>query len=140
MKRCLMIAILLVLSNLAVCAQQSAEKEKEAEQRQELEKKTFALLNEIASAAWGLKLPENRVFMLTSAADLLWPSDEKRARTLYWDALNAINSIAVVTAAPGETPSRAEREKILQSYFSVFRLRQGLLLQVSHRDSQLALD
>jgi hypothetical protein len=48
MKRYLMIAILLVLSNLMVCAQQSDEKEKEAEQRQELEKKTFALLHEIA--------------------------------------------------------------------------------------------
>ena len=81
MKRYLMIAIVLVLSCVTVCAQQSAEKEKEAEQRQELEKKTLALLNEIASAAYGLKLPENRVFILASAADLLWPSDEKRARS-----------------------------------------------------------
>src|SRR4051794_27736169 len=122
MMRYLMIAALLVLSNLTVCAQQRAEKEKEAEQRQELEKKTFALLNEIASAAWGLKLPENRVFILASAADLLWPTDEKRARTIYWDALNSINSLAAVTAAPGETPSKADREKILQSYFSIFQL------------------
>ena len=140
MMRYLMIAALLVLSNLTVCAQQSAEKEKEAEQRQELEKKTFALLNDIASAAWGLKLPENRVFILASAADLLWPTDEKRARTLYWDALNSINSVAAVTAAPGETPSKADREKILQSYFSIFQLRQKLLQQVSRRDSQLALE
>ena len=140
MKRYLMIAIVLVLSCLTVCAQQSAEKEKEAEQRQELEKKTLALLNEIASAAYGLKLPENRVFILASAADLLWPSDEKRARSLYWDALNSINSVAVVTAAPGETPSKSEPEKILQSYFLIFRLRQNLLMQVSHRDAQLALD
>ena len=140
MKRYLMMAIVLVLSCLTVCAQQSAEKEKEAEQRQELEKKTLALLNEIASAAYGLKLPENRVFILASAADLLWPSDEKRARSLYWDALNSINSVAVVTAAPGETPSKSEPEKILQSYFLIFRLRQNLLMQVSHRDAQLALD
>src|SRR3569832_1735235 len=114
MKRYLMIAIVLVLSCVAICAQQNAEKE--LAQRQELEKKTFALLIEIASAAWGLKLPENRVFILASAADLLWPSDEKRTRTLYWDELNSLNSIAAVTATPGETPSKAEREKILQSY------------------------
>jgi hypothetical protein len=138
MTRYPMIAIVLVLSCVTICAQQNAEKE--LEQRQELEKKTFALLNEIASAAWGLKLPENRVFILASAADLLWPTDEKRARALYWDALNSINSIPSVTAAPGETPSKAEREKILQSYFSLFGLRQKLLMQVSHRDSQLALD
>ena len=140
MMRYLMIAVVMVLSSLTICAQQNADKEKEAEQRQELEKKTFALVNEIASAAWSLKLPENRVFIVASTADLLWPSDEKRARTLYWDALNSINAVVPVTAAPDETPSKAEREKILQSYFEIFRLRQKLLLQVSLRDSQLALD
>src|SRR6185437_16968791 len=115
--RCLLIAVVLVLSSLTICAQQDAAKE--AQQRQELEKKTFALVNEIASAAWGLKLPENRVFIMASAADLLWTSDEKRARALYWDALNSINSIAAVTAAPGDTPpSKSDRDKILQSYFS----------------------
>jgi len=128
----------LLIATVAVCAQEKAEKE--IEQRQALEKKTFALVNEIASAAWGLKLPENRVFVLTSAADLLWPTDEKRAKALYWDALNSINSIAPVTAAPGETPSKTEREKILQSYFQIFQLRQRVLVQVSHRDAQLALD
>ena len=138
MLRYLMIAIVLVLSSLTICAQQNADKE--AEQRQELNKKTIALLNEMGSAAWSLKLPENRVFILASAADLLWPSDEKRARALYWDALNSINSIATVTAAPGETPSKAEREKILESYFTILRLRQKLLRQIARRDSQLALD
>jgi hypothetical protein len=134
----LTIAMVLVAPNLTICAQQNAEKE--LEQRQELEKKTFALLNEVASAAWGLKAPENRIFILASAADLLWPSDEKRARALYWDALNSINSIPTPTTTTGETPSKAEREKILQSYFLIYRLRQKLLLQISHRDSQLALD
>jgi hypothetical protein len=133
-----MIATVLVLSSLTICAQEKDQKE--AEQRQELEKKTFALVNEIASAAWSLKLPENRVFILASAADLLWPSDEKRARTLYWDALNSINSIGPVTATLGETQSKADREKILQSYFQIFQLRQKILVQVSHRDGQLALD
>ena len=136
--RYLMIAIVLVLSSLTICAQPDAEKE--AQQRQELEKKTFALVNEIASAAWGLKLPENRVFVMASAADLLWSSDEKRARALYWDALNSINSIAVVSVAPGETPSKADRDKIIQSYYSVFVLRQKLLQQIARRNSQLALD
>src|SRR5215470_6698276 len=100
MMRYLMIATVLVLSSAAICAQQNVGKE--IEQRQELEKKMFALVNEVASAAWGLKLPENRVFILASAADLLWPTDEKRARSLYWDALNSINSIATVNAVPGE--------------------------------------
>ncbi len=117
-----------------------AQKDKEAEQRQELEKKTLALLNEISSSAWSLKLPENRLFVMANAADLLWPFDEKRARNLYWDALNSINSISPAVRSTNENPSKGEREKIVQAYFSIFRLRQQLLRRIAHRDSQLALD
>src|SRR5438552_16728357 len=65
--------------------------QKEAEKRQELERKTLALLDETVAAAWGFKLPENRSFILTNAADLLWTRDEKHARNLFWEALNNLN-------------------------------------------------
>ena len=88
-----LLAIVLVVSNIipqTTRAQESttnsaatdSQKDKETRQRQELEKKALALLNEIASSAWSLKLPENRVFVMANAADLLWSFDEKRARTL----------------------------------------------------------
>ena len=136
---CVTIAILLVIAP-TTRAQKPTEKEKEAAERVELEKKTLALLNEIASGAWGLKLPENRIFVIASAADLLWTFDEKRARNLYWEALNSINSINVATPKAGENVSRADREKIMQSYFLVLRLRQRILRQIARRDSQFALD
>lgn len=118
-----------------------AQKEKEAEKRKELEKKTLALLNEVASGAWGLKLPENRLFVMATAGDLLWPFDEKRARTLYWDALNSINLITPpATRTTNENPSKAEQQKIAKGYYSVFNLRQRLLQQVAARDAQLALE
>ena len=117
-----------------VRAQTDTKKEKEAA---ELEKKTLALLNEIASASWGLKLPENRVYIMASTADLLWPFDDKRARNLYWEALNSINQSNPKT---NESLSKADREKILQSYFLNSRLRQTILRKVARRDSQLALD
>lgn len=129
------VATLLTFSTVA-----HAQKDKETEQRQELEKKTLALLNEIASAGWSLKLPENRLFVMANAADLLWPVDEKRARNLYWDALNSINSIAPAVRSTNENPSKADREKIVQAYFSTYRLRQQLLRRIARRDSQLALD
>jgi hypothetical protein len=69
------ISIMVVASS--ICAQTDTKKEKEA-----LDKKTLALLNEVASAAWGLKLPENRIFIMANTADLLWPFDEKRAQSL----------------------------------------------------------
>src|SRR6267154_3661459 len=65
--------------------------EKELAKRQELEKKTLSLLDETVGAAWSLKLPENRSYVLTKAADLMWPHDEKRARSLFWEALNSLN-------------------------------------------------
>ena len=143
---CLIVTVL-VISN-AIRAQEippklavtDSQKEKDREQRQELEKKTFALLNEIASAAWSLKVPENRLFVMTSTADLLWTLDEKRARTLYWEALNTFNLINPPVRSTGENLSKAERGKILQAYLSTFALRQRLLRQVAQRDSQLALE
>src|ERR1044071_10132439 len=89
---CAVFLLVVLLSQTNVSAQVD-EKEKaqnEAAQRQELERKTFALVDEIVSGVWGLKLPENRSFIQASAADLLWSHDEKRARTLFWDALNSL--------------------------------------------------
>jgi hypothetical protein len=137
---CVTIAIMLVTSNIRAQTTTDDQKKKEAAERLELEKKTLALLNEIASGAWGLKLPENRIFILANAADLLWSSDEKSARNLYWDALNSLTSISMPTPKAGDTVSKAEREKIGQTYYSILGLRHKLLLQVARRDSQLALD
>ena len=92
-------------------------KDKEKEERQELEKKTLALLNDVASSAWSLKLPENRLFIMANEADVLWPFDEKRARTLFWDALNSLNSINPAPRNPGETLSKADQDKAMQAYF-----------------------
>jgi hypothetical protein len=138
---CMTIAIMLVIpSTSRAQTATKADKEKEAAERQELDKKTLALLNEIASGAWGLKLPENRIFIMSSAADLLWAVDEKRARNLYWEALNSITSLNTPMPKTGENVSKTEREKITQVYFSTVTLRQKLLRQVAARDSQLAME
>ena len=111
------LAIILVFSNAIAQPQSSAvaQKEKEFEKRRELEKKTLALLNDVASSAYSLKLPENRIFVLTSAADLLWTFDAKRARNLYWEAINALGLIATPSRRTGETLSREERIKAQQA-------------------------
>jgi len=134
----------LLLISLAAFAQVSEKekREKEAERRQQIERKTYVLVDEIAGAAPGLKLPENRSFVLAAAADLLWEHDEPRARNLLWDALNTLNlmnSNSPVTR--GEKPSAKEKEQQnLRQYFAVFTLRQQLLQRVARRNPQLALD
>jgi hypothetical protein len=121
--------------------------EKKAERKQQLERKTYSLVEEIAGGALGLKLPENRVFVLSSAAELLWDHDQPRARNLFWDALNTLNLMNTsVTGGSntqtnkGEKPTQKEKEQTLNHYFEVFRLRQELLQRVASRDPQLAMD
>ena len=123
----MLLCVTLLLVASSVRAQTDTKKEKEAA---ELEKKTLALLNEIASGAWGLKLPENRVYIMASTADLLWPFDDKRARNLYWEALNSVYP----------TPPNRKAGEISQPYSLTLRLRRRVLLLVARRDTQLALD
>lgn len=131
--------LLAIAVTIAVPARAS-QQEKEADKQKELDKKTLALLNDVAAGAWSLKLPENRLFIMSNAADLLWTVDEKRARTLYWDALNALNLVAGPARSTGQKLSPEERAKLAQSYLSAFELRRKLLRRIAKRDAQLALD
>jgi len=134
---------LLLLISLSAFAQVSdkEKREKEAERKQQIERKTYALVDEIAGAAPGLKLPENRSFILAAAADLLWEHEEPRARNLFWDALNTLNLMnSSSQVVKGAKPSAKEKEQNFNEYFAVFTLRQQLLQRVARHDPQLALD
>src|SRR6185436_3335763 len=134
------LSLMLLLPSLSAFAQVSDKEklEKEVERKQQIELKTYVLVDEIAGAAPGLKLPENRSFILAAAADLLWEHDEPRARNLFLDALNTLNLMNVAAvgnsgsqSAKGEKPSAKEREQSLNQYFAVFNLRQQLLQRVA---------
>nr|MBA2338769.1 hypothetical protein [Pyrinomonadaceae bacterium] len=58
------------------------------EARKQLERKAYALLDEVIGGTGSLKLPENQALLQTRAAALLWSQDEKRARALFSDAIN----------------------------------------------------
>jgi len=136
---------LLLLISLPSAAQVS-EKEKaeqELQRRQELERKTFALLEEIIGSAWGLKLAENRSFVLVTVADLMWERDDKRARSLFWDALNSLNLTTTNPPAVGRATTSAKRlsnDEIANKYYATFGLRREFLRRVARRDPQLSLD
>jgi hypothetical protein len=147
---------LLAPSYVAAQVDEKEKAQKELERRQELERKTLGLVDEIVAAAWSLKLPENRSFVLASAAELLWPRDEKRARNLYWEAFNSLglpNDPALddskardaTTKDPAikeGTSKRAasDQAQTLKQYFAMFGLRREFLRKVAQRDPQLALE
>ncbi len=67
----------------------STKQEQERKAQEELEKKALVLLDAIIKEAQSLKLPENRIYIQASAADLLWSRDEKRARALFKEVINS---------------------------------------------------
>ena len=135
------LALLLISFSAFAQVSDKEKREKEAERKQQIERKTYVLVDEIAGAAPGLKLPENRSFISAAAADLLWEHDEPRARNLFWDALNTLNLMnSSSPVAKGEKPSKEKEQQNLRQYFAVFTLRQQLLQRVARRDPQLALD
>ncbi|PYS23878.1 MAG: hypothetical protein DMF72_07890 [Acidobacteria bacterium] len=149
---CLLLFFIFITLESSVCLRaQIDDKEKaEAAKQKELEKKTLNLLDEVIGAAWGLKLPANRSYVLATAADLLWPHDEKRARNLFWEALNNLNLPALQaldetnakepnnSAKPARTngPTREQANQ----YYATVETRREFLRQVAQHDPQLALD
>src|SRR5258706_11076469 len=128
--------------------------QQQTERRQELERKTLAMLDEVAAQALSLKLPENRSFVMAAAADLLWKHDEKRARSLFWDALNNLisgnNSTAEELKDPAAKDATAKDSSVkrqpsekaldLTRYYEMFSLRQEFLRKIAQHEPQLALD
>jgi len=107
--------------------------QKELEQKKELERKTLALLDVVISSAATLKLPENRALVLSSAADLLWTRDEKRARILFKEAISNL-SLAAVTFDDKMTNEQRT------AYWRFVQQRKEILQMVARRDADLALE
>ena len=147
---------LLAPSYVAAQVDDKEKAQKELERRQALERKTLGLVDEIVAAAWGLKLPYNRSFVLASAAELLWPRDEKRARNLYWEAFNnlgqpegpALDDSTTRDAATKDPATKegtskrtaSDQAQTLKRYYAMFGLRRDFFRRVAQRDPQLALE
>ena len=112
---------------------QQEREQKALEMKKELERKTFALLDEVISSAGALKLPENRALVLSSAADLLWTRDDKRARALFKEAINTLNSVSV----PFDEKMKNEEAA---AYWRFLQQRKEILQIVARHDADLALE
>ncbi len=138
----LLSSVLILLTTLSLSAQVSEkEKAQELERKQAIERRVAGMLDEMASAAWGLKLPENRVLVMSGVAELLWTRDEKRARSVFWDAINTMNLLpGPAVLEPNAKPSADEKRKAQELYFRIFSLRRLVLNRLARKDPQLALE
>ena len=147
---------LLTPSNVTAQVAEKEKAQKELDRRQELERRTLGLVDEIAAAGWSLKLPENRSFVMAAAADLVWSRDEKRARNLFWEAFtnlglpngpapDDLTTGTAITKDPQSKdgtskPAATDKAQTLNQYLAMFGLRREFLRKVAQRDPQLALE
>jgi len=109
--------------------QNAEELEKEKVERQ---KNAYRLLDQIIDEAQSLRLPENRVRVQTTAADLLWDGNQGRARSLFAMAAESVAELGRQQQNNSDRrgPQNAERR--------AFQLRQELVLAAARHDAQLA--
>ena len=150
---CLVLSVAVVAFVTLPLVRAQVDNKEKAEQQQQLEKSALKLLDEVIFSAESLKLPENRSYVLATAADLLWHRDEKRARTLFWEALAALNlpeyvEVKLPVAQEGNNSARAapsngstkEGLEDQNKYYARIETRRALLQKVAAHDPQLALD
>jgi hypothetical protein len=92
--------------------------------------KAFDLIEEVIIESRSLRLPENRVFIQTAAADLLWPRDEKEARALFAEAFANLDELTDGVGQDG-----TESIGLAQT---ASELRGELLLKVARHDAAWA--
>lgn len=130
----LSLALLLPFSIAAqnAVAQDSSANDDAAKVKKELAEKAVTLLEEAATEAQSLKLPENRIRIKATVADLIWERDEPRARALFKEATDSLAEII------GQIdPADPNYYTLMQS---PVQLRQVMQQMLAHRDPRLALE
>src|SRR5689334_16953521 len=105
--------------------------EDQEKEKAEREKNAYRLLEQVIDEAQSLRLPENRVRVQIVAGDLLWDSNQGRARSLFTMAAEGVaelnrNQQNANNRRGGGPPNRS------------FQLRQELVLTAARHDAQLA--
>src|SRR6185503_7836294 len=91
--------------------------------------KGLALVLETSQSFDQFRLPETRVTMRIKAAQLLWPSDEKKAQAQMAQAIETVKQVIAEDAA----------EDDFEHYQSAFGLRQQILNALAPHDPEAAL-
>jgi len=98
----------------------------------ETEKKALDLVETLADQVLNLHATANRIRAELQVADLLWVSDEKRARTLFTAAVSQLtNQISDLDYGDPEVYNEMTR---------ISNLRQELVLRIAPHDGDMAID
>lgn len=129
----------MLLSLTPVRAQEAATattptSDEQQQAKAERQKRALVLLEQVVDEAQLLRLPENRIRMQIGSAELLWQSNEGRARSLF---SQAADGLAEMLRAATSDPNLNERRNFNQTRVPG-SLRQELVLTVARYDAPLA--
>ena len=132
-RSCLIVlACSFLLFPFVIQAQETTAAEKSEENPgQSKENKAFGLIGSVAAGAAMLRVPENRIRVTATVADLLWSQDEKRARALFENVTSEMS--AIVSGIDCSDP------QVQNSFQSFGELRFELIERMARRDPDLAL-
>ncbi len=110
-----------------------AQKDDEEAAKEKLRRET-TLLEQILTDAKNLRLAENRAFVFAKAANALWQTDEKRARSLFQNAVSDL--IVAQTEAEAEKGNKQHLNNLIYGQSP----RWEILQTIGARDAEFALD
>lgn len=126
------IHILILIPMLATYALGQEATPSEADEAKD--KQAFELLNTISESIFGLRAAENRIYLTSITADLLWDKDEKQARALF-DTLTEEMIAAISAAATLDQESQFRGNSITL----IHQQRREIMERMAQRDPEMAL-
>jgi hypothetical protein len=127
--------ILILLLSTPVLAQTPsvpAQTDEERKAQKELEQRALVLLEDVVKDSESFKNAENRIRIRAASANILWPHDEARARTLFREAMASLTDLL---NNPETTDAQPDSPRLLEGPSS---LRRELLQMLALRDARLA--
>lgn len=128
-----MLALFLTISLTSAQTSPTESKTEKDKARERLEKEALEMVYQIVNEADSLKLWENRALVFANAGDLLWKTNQKRARKLFRDAAD---ELIRGNAAPKEKPKSYWEE---YAWWQDTSPRWTILLTIAQHDADLAL-
>lgn len=131
---CYSFIFILLVSNLIFAQTSPTESKTEKDKAKEkLEKEVLELVHQFVNEADSLKLWENRALIFAIAGDLMWKSNQKRARKLFRDSADELIRGNIV---PKEKPKNYWEDYGWSQQVSP---RRTVLLTIAQHDADLAL-
>ena len=133
-----LITLVLLITSPALAQERSGAQGRSTGEQQpaqkEREKKALLLLETVLAETVSLKTPENRTYVQSLAADLLWPHDEQRGRALFKQAATSFEEVVRHYGQPGSD------QDSYTANMALFELRKELLESMGRCDPELALE